>query len=241
VLDTWSEAREPLEVLEDSTPKEGPLEVVLVDDHQLFSRGLELLLNTSPDARVRVVARTEDAGQALELVRKKRPQVAIIDLAMPPPGGLGAIEAVKRHYPHVRVLALSGTDDVEVAISSLRAGADGFLLKSSEPELLVPPLLTLASGLSVLPRPLLGALLGSTRPGQEALNRLTSDERELLRLIARGLETTEISERLFVSERTAKRMVASLLRRIGAANRVQAAALAGQYGLLDPLPDSSLS
>jgi DNA-binding NarL/FixJ family response regulator len=228
-------------VLEDGKPKDGPLSVVLVDDHQLFSRGLELLLNTAPDARVRVVARTEDAGQALDLVRRNRPEVAIIDLAMPPPGGLAAIEAVKRHYPHVRVLALSGTDDVEVAIASLRAGADGFLLKSSEPELLVPPLLTLASGLSVIPRPLLAALLGATRPGQEALSRLSSPERDLLRLIARGLETTEISERLFVSERTAKRMVASLLRRIGASNRVQAAALAGQYGLLDALPDNSLS
>lgn len=228
-------------MLEDGKPKDGPLSVVLVDDHQLFSRGLELLLNTAPDARVRVVARTEDAGQALDLVRRNRPEVAIIDLAMPPPGGLAAIEAVKRHYPHVRVLALSGTDDVEVAISSLRAGADGFLLKSSEPELLVPPLLTLASGLSVVPRPLLAALLGATRPGQEALSRLSSAERDLLRLIARGLETTEISERLFVSERTAKRMVAALLRRIGASNRVQAAALAGQYGLLDALPDNSLT
>lgn len=228
-------------MLREGTPKEGPLSVVLVDDHQLFSRGLELLLNTAPDARVRVVARTEDAGQALELVRRNRPQVAIIDLAMPPPGGLAAIETVKRHYPHVRVLALSGTDDIEVAIASLRAGADGFLLKSSEPELLVPPLLTVASGLAVVPRPLLAALLGSTRPGQEALERLSVAERDLLSLIAQGLETTEIAERLFVSERTAKRMVASLLRRIGAANRVQAAALAGQYGLLDPLPDNSLS
>jgi DNA-binding NarL/FixJ family response regulator len=225
----------------DGTPNDGPLNVVLVDDHQLFSRGLELLLNTAPDARVRVVARTEDASQALELVRRHRPQVAIIDLAMPPPGGLAAIEMVKRHYPHVRVLALSGTDDVEVAISSLRAGADGFLLKSSEPELLIPPLLSIASGLSVVPRPLLAALLGPTRPGQEALSRLSSEERDLLRLIAQGLETTDIAERLFVSERTAKRMVASLLRRIGASNRVQGAALAGQYGLLDPLPDSSLS
>src|SRR5205823_11253085 len=83
------------------------LTVVLVDDHQLFSRGLELLLNTDPESRVRVLARTEDADKAVELVRHHQPKVAIIDLVMPPPGGLAAVAAVKRNYPQVKVLALS--------------------------------------------------------------------------------------------------------------------------------------
>src|SRR5207253_2548084 len=95
-----------------------------------------------------VLARTEAASRALELVRHHRPKVAIIDLVMPPPGGLSAVEAIKRHYPGVRVLALSGNDDVTSAIDALRAGADGFLLKSSEPDELVPPLIALASGVS---------------------------------------------------------------------------------------------
>lgn len=216
----------------------GPLTVVLVDDHQLFSRGLELLLNTDPGSKVRVLARTEDAGKAVELVRHHRPHVAVIDLVMPPPGGLAAIAAVKRHYPQVRILALSGNDEVASAVEALRAGADGFLLKSSDPDELVPPLIALASGLSVVPGAVLGALLettAKTAPG--ALARLTPEELSLLRLVASGLESTEIAEQLFVSERTAKRMVASLLRRLEVANRVQAAALAGRSGLLDPVPE----
>jgi two-component system, NarL family, nitrate/nitrite response regulator NarL len=209
------------------------LTVVLVDDHQLFSRGLELLLNTDPDSRVKVLARTEDAGRALELVRHHRPKVAIIDLVMPPPGGLSAIAAVKRHYPEVRVLALSGNDDVTSAVDALRAGADGFLLKSSEPDELVPPLIALASGVSVVPAPVMNALLDAkTTSGETRLAGLGDEDIALLRLVAAGLESVEIAEHLHVSERTAKRLVAALLRRIEVANRVQAAAFAGRAGVL---------
>jgi DNA-binding NarL/FixJ family response regulator len=219
---------------------DGLLTVILVDDHQLFSRGLELLLNLDPERRVRVLARTEHADRALELVRHHRPTVAIIDLVMPPPGGLAAVQAVKRHYPDVRVLALSGNDDVGTAIAALRTGADGFLLKSSEPEELIPPLLAMAAGLSVVPQPVVSALLESwTRSGQRAVSDLTGEEIDLLRLVATGLESLEIAERLHVSERTAKQKVAALLRRIGAASRVQAAALAGRSGLVVVEPSGS--
>jgi two-component system nitrate/nitrite response regulator NarL len=219
-----------------SGPPDDVLTVVLVDDHLLFSRGLELLLNTDPESRVRVLARTEDASRALELVRHHRPRVAIIDLVMPPPGGLTAVQEVKRHYPDVHVLALSGNDEVASAVEALRMGADGFLLKSSEPDELVPPLLALASGLSVLPVPVLSALLETwARSGHRAVSDLSDEELELLRLVAAGLESLDIAERLHVSERTGKQRVASLLRRIGVANRLQAAALAGRCGLLEPV------
>jgi two-component system nitrate/nitrite response regulator NarL len=217
--------------------EEDLLTVVLVDDHQLFSRGLELLLNTDPESRVKVLARTEEASRALELVRHHQPKVAIIDLVMPPPGGLAAVEAVKRHYPEVRVLALSGNDDVISAVDALRAGADGFLLKSSEPDELVPPLIALASGISVVPAPVMNALLDAkAASGETRLAGLGEDDIVLLRLVAAGLESIEIAETLHVSERTAKRMVAALLRRIEVANRVQAAAFAGRAGLLEVGP-----
>lgn len=217
--------------------EDGPLVVVVVDDHRLFSRGLELLLNSTPDGRVKVAGRTEHAKEALDLVRRHRPQVAVIDLSMPPPGGLAAIREVKHHYPHVRVLALTGTEDVCLALEALAAGADGFMAKSSDPEVLVPPLLMLGAGLSVLPVSLLSALVECmARPARAALERLSEEERELWRLLAKGLESAEIAERLYVSERTAKRMVASLLRKVGAANRIEAAALAGRSGLLDEIP-----
>jgi two-component system, NarL family, nitrate/nitrite response regulator NarL len=211
-----------------------PIVVVIVDDHGLFSRGLELLLSAASEGRIKVAERTENAEEALALVRKNRPQVALIDLAMPPPGGVGAIREIAHHYPQVRILALSGTDDRDLALEALAAGAHGFIPKSSDPDVLVPPLLSLGAGLSVLPTSLLEALVqlrATRRPAVVA--KLDDEEVALWRLVARGLESLEIAERTHVSERTAKRMVASLLRKLEVANRVEAALLAGRVGLLD--------
>lgn len=211
-----------------------PIVVVIVDDHSLFSRGLELLLSAASEGRINVAGRTENADEALALVRRHRPSVALVDLAMPPPGGVGAIREIAHHYPEVRILALSGTDDRELALEALASGAHGFIPKSSDPEVLVPPLLSLGGGLSVLPTSLLRGLVelrATRRP--TLLAKLDDEEIGLWRLVARGLESLEIAERTFVSERTAKRMVASLLRKLEVANRVEAALLAGRVGLLD--------
>jgi len=208
--------------------------VVIVDDHSLFSRGLELLLSAASEGRIKVAGRTENADEALALVRRHRPSVALVDLAMPPPGGVGAIREIAHHYPEVRILALSGTDDRELALEALAAGAHGFIPKSSDPDVLVPPLLSLGGGLSVLPTSLLGALVelrATRRPA--LLTKLDDEEIALWRLVARGLESLEIAERTFVSERTAKRMVASLLRKLEVGNRVEAALLAGRVGLVE--------
>jgi DNA-binding NarL/FixJ family response regulator len=216
---------------------ENPLTVVIVDDHELFSAGLEFILNAASSGYVKVVGRTADAAKAVELVRRCHPQVAIIDLSMPPPGGVGAIAEVSHHYPKVRILALSGTDDVDYAVEALEAGATGFMLKSATPETLVPPLLAIGLGISVMPEQLKQALLVSgARPSRALLKDLTDEERELWQLLALGLDTTELGERLYASERTIKRLVATLLRKIGASNRHEAAALAGRCGLLDDLP-----
>lgn len=209
------------------------LVVVVIDDHGIFARGLELLLNVASNGRIRVAARTEHASEALDLVRRHRPHVAIVDLAMPPPGGLGAIQEIRRHYPAVRILALSGTECREDAIGALAAGAAAFIPKSSSPEVLVPPLLSLAAGLSVVPDELLRHLVDLADPTSRAVvGELDEEAVKLWRLVAQGLDSNEIAERLFVSERTAKRMVASLLRRLRVGNRIEAAVLAGRAGLL---------
>ena len=213
--------------------RENPLTVVVVDDHELFSAGLEFVLNHASGGSVRVIGHTSDAAKALELVRRERPRVAVIDLAMPPPGGVEAIRQVKQAYPQVAVLALSGTDDFDFAASALRAGADGFMLKSAAPEMLIPPLLSVALGMAVMPRPMMRAVFMAHRYGRELLAGLEDEERQLWLLVAKGMETTEIAEHMFASERTVKRMVAALLRKIGASNRHEAAALAGRCGLLD--------
>jgi DNA-binding NarL/FixJ family response regulator len=209
------------------------VDIVLIDDHPLFSRGLELLLSAADD-RVRMVGATADAAMAVDLVRRQRPDVALLDLAMPPPGGHAAIRAVKRAHPAVRVLALSGLTDEQPRLEALRAGADGFLPKTSEPEDLLHPLLAMVQGYSVLPTELLRGLVRSAdRPSGGVVDELDEDQRRLWLAVARGDSTEEIAAQWIVSQRTAKRMIAALLRRIGAGNRIEAAALAGRSGLLD--------
>ena len=218
---------------EDGTAAGPPVDVVVVDDHPLFSRGLSLLLPGLSGGRVRVVATTDDASAGAALVRRHHADVAIVDLHMPPPGGTRAIAAIRRADPLVRVVALSGLGEADAALEALRAGAAAFLPKTADPELLVRPLLAVLDGWSVVPEALLRQLLADAQPtGDQGLaERLTADERRLWRLIADGASTVDIATTLHVSERTAKRLVAHLLRRLDVATRVEAAALAGRVGL----------
>ncbi|MEU1677493.1 response regulator transcription factor [Micromonospora zamorensis] len=206
------------------------MRLVVVDDHPLFVRGLELLLPITTDGRAEVVASTGDAAAAAALVSRWHPDLALVDLHMPPPGGVRAVGAIRRTTPRVRVVAMSGSADPASALEALRAGAEGFLPKTSEPEELLPPLLAVLEGWAVLPAELLHAMLRPTRATPVDLD---GEERRLLRAIAVGRNTIEIADELHVSERTVKRMTAALLRKLRVSNRAEAAALAGHAGLLD--------
>jgi len=211
--------------------------VVIVDDHALFAEGLALLLESRAGADFLVAGSTTAGEEAVALVGRHGADIAIVDLALPPLGGVETIRRVKAAYPATRVLALSGTEDLELAAAALRAGADGYLGKSADPQVLVAPLLAMVAGVRVLRPELLDALLtAADRPADGLLDRLGDRDVELWTMLARGLETSEIARPLLVSERTAKRMIASLLHKLGAANRIEAAALAGRAGLLDGPP-----
>jgi len=207
---------------------------VIVDDHALFAQGLALLLESRAGETFQVAGSVTVGEEAVALVGRNRADVAIVDLALPPLGGVETIRRIKAAYPDTRVLALSGTEDLDLAAAALRAGADGYLAKSADPEVLVAPLLSVLAGVRVVRAELLDALLVSAdRTADGLLDRLSERDVELWRLLARGLETSEIARPMLVSERTAKRMIASLLHKLGAANRIEAAALAGRAGLLD--------
>ena len=203
--------------------------LAVVDDHPLFVRGLELLLPVATGGRAEVVGSTGDASAAASLVSYCRPDLALVDLHMPPPGGIRAVAAIRRTTPRVRVVAMSGGDDATPALDALRAGAEGYLPKTAEPEELLPPLMAILDGWAVLPGHLLRLLL---RTGRTAPFELDDEERILLRVIATGRSTAEIAERMHVSERTVKRMTATLLRKLRVSTRVEAAAIAGHAGLL---------
>jgi DNA-binding NarL/FixJ family response regulator len=216
--------------------------VVIIDRDLLFSRGLELLLERVSGGAVRVVGHTSDGCGAVELVRRQRPAVAIVGLSLPAPGPLPVIRNVKRLYPSVRVIAMSGPGagagggdaDTNGAVAALRAGADGLFDTTASPETLLAPLRAMAAGMSVVPPAVMAALVDApARRDRERVGCLSADDRRLWRLVADGLDTGEIARTLMVSERTAKRRVSSLLLRLRVGSRVQAAALAGRCGLLD--------
>ncbi|MEU8662604.1 response regulator transcription factor [Actinoplanes philippinensis] len=210
------------------------IRVAVIDDHDLFVRGLELLLPEVSDGRATVVTTSGDAAYAASVVRHGVPDVVLVDLHMPPPGGLHAIEAVRRAAPRARILAMSGDDDPAVAVRALRRGANGFLPKSSDAADLLQPLLAAINGWVVLPDNLLAAMLESDRARAPAPvpAGLSADDLGLLRAIAAGASTIEIAAQRHVSERTVKRLTAALLRRLHVSSRAEAAALAGRAGLL---------
>ncbi|GAA4563293.1 response regulator transcription factor [Micromonospora coerulea] len=210
-------------------PNSPNIRLVVVDDHPLFVRGLQLLLPVTTDGRVTVVESTGDASAAASLVGRCLPDLVLVDLHMPPPGGIRAVAAIRRTTPRVRIVAMSGSDDPAPALEALRAGAEGFLPKSSEPEELMPPLLAILDGWAVLPAALLRNLL---RPPRAPAVDLDDEERRLLRAISAGRPTVEIAAELHVSERTVKRMTAALLRKLRVSSRTEAAAVAGHAGLL---------
>lgn len=219
-----------------------PYVVAIVDDHELFSQGLALLLNRHWGELFTVGGHTAYVEEAAELVARCAADVTIVDLSMPPLGGLAAIRQIKARHPKTRILALSGTGNLELAEDALRAGADGFLPKTARPEALAGPLWTIAEGLRVIDGALLDELLAKSHEPRPALREnLTTQELQLWRLVATGMETSDIARRMVVSERTAKRMVAALLHKLGVTNRIAAAAMAGRLRLLDDLTDADWS
>jgi two-component system nitrate/nitrite response regulator NarL len=206
--------------------------VALIDDHPLFVRGLELLLPQVSGGRATVVASTGDASAAASLVRRTVPDLVLVDLHMPVPGGVRAVAAIRRTTPRVRIVAMSGDDDPRPALEALRAGAEGFLPKSSEAADMLQPILAVLGGWAVLPSSLLATLLASSRAARPGPADLDEAERYLLQLIAAGATTTEIAVELHVSERTVKRLTATLLRKMRVSGRTEAAALAGSAGIL---------
>lgn len=217
------------------------VKVVVSAGTEAAARPLEDGLDGGSNGAIVVEGCAFDARSTVELVRRVRPTVTVIDLDgsdEPSKAGLATIREVARVVPPTRIVALCHSSDAEPSVEALTAGAHGVLIRPADAAELVAPVLAAAFGHCVLHRPLLGALVGSTAPrdsnrDDELLESLNPQYMDLWRMVADGLETIQIAERLYVSERTAKRLVASLLRRLKVANRIQAAALAGQTGLLD--------
>jgi len=221
------------------------IRVLLVDDQALLRKGFRMILEAEQE--IEVVGEAADGAEAVELVRQLTPDVVLMDVRMPGMDGIRATSAIAKSVPSCRVLILTTFDLDEYAFAGLRAGASGFLLKDVAPPDLVAAIHVVSNGDAVVAprvtRRLLDAFahqlpLATDSPGDDGrikeLDSLTDREREVLIAMAEGLSNAEIADRLFVSEATVKSHVGRILTKLNLRDRVQAAVLAFQIGLVKP-------
>lgn len=203
--------------------------VFLVDDHELIRDGLRRRIEAEPD--LEVVGEAATAQEALERILAALPDVVIMDVSLPDGDGVHVGREIRERSPAVRLLMLSAYQSDEALFNSVIAGASGYLLKEAKTDELVSAIRTVATGGSLM-EPLVSRLL-ENRVSREAqvrgpLSLLTPQERRILDLIAEGLTNREIAQAIFLSEKTVRNYVSSLLSKLGLRHRTQAALLAIQ-------------
>jgi two-component system, NarL family, response regulator LiaR len=214
--------------------------IVLADDHPIVREGLRAVLETQSDFTV--IAECSNGEEARQLVAELRPDVILLDLEMPVMDGVETIRHL-RHLPHVpRIIVFTAFDNDERIINAIQAGADGYLLKGSEPREEIFKAIRLAMEGSSLLQPVVASKL-LRHIGQQhrelrdtarmpQVEELTERELEVLHLLAQGMPNKEIASQLVISERTAKFHVSSIMSKLGATNRTEAVSLAAQSGLI---------
>jgi len=214
------------------------IKVLLADDEALFRAGIRAILARADD--IEVVAEAGDGREALSLARAHRPDVALLDVRMPGLDGLGAAAELRRAAPDVAVVMLTTFSEDEYITAALDHGASGFLLKSGDPYELMAAVRAVHAGAAFLsPRvaqrviqQVSGGWAGRRAAARERITRLSPRERDVLALVAGGLSNAEIGERLCLVEGTVKAHVSAVLGRLDVKNRVQAAVLAHEAGLV---------
>jgi DNA-binding NarL/FixJ family response regulator len=211
--------------------------VLLADDQDLVRAGFRMILETQAD--LAVVGEAGDGVEAVAAARRLQPDVVLMDIRMPNLDGLQATRQVMAAGSRSRVLILTTFDLDEYVYQALAAGASGFLLKNAPPEQLIDAVRVVAAGDALLSPSITRRVIEQfTRlpppGGTDVLVGLTDREREVLRLVARGMSNAEIAAQLFVSDATVKSHVAHLLAKLQLRDRVQAVVLAYESGLIRP-------
>jgi DNA-binding NarL/FixJ family response regulator len=211
-----------------------PLRVLLVDDHPVFLAGLRMLLDA--DGRTEVVGEASTGADAIAEAVRCQPDAVVMDLHLPDLNGIEATRTITATSPHIGVLVLTMYEDDDSVFAAMRAGARGYLLKDAAPADLMHAIAAVGTGTAVfgpsIARRLIGYFATQRRVASVSpFPELTEREREILNLIAAGVNNTAIAERLFLSAKTVRNHVSNIFSKLQVADRAQAIVRARQAGL----------
>jgi len=210
--------------------------VLLADDHALFRAGIASLLRAWG---MDVVGQAADGHEAIELARRLRPELVLMDIGMSPCNGLEATRAIRAELPEVKVVVVTVSEDEQDLFEAIKSGAEGYLLKGMSEEEFGAMLTSISAGEPALSPALAAKILdefarmardGAGKPGSPE-DELTDREREVLRLVAEGATNREIASTLYISENTVSFHMKNILAKLHLKNRAQAAAFAIRAGL----------
>ncbi len=208
------------------------LKIIIADDHQIVRRGLRMTIDAEKD--MKVLAEAANGAEVLVLIKKHKPDVALMDLQMPEMDGVEALKQIRLEFPKLPILILTSFGDDAHIYSALRAGASGFLLKEMGGDELVEAIRGAAKGKPQLHPDIAKRLMARAPVPEDPFENLTEREREILKLLGRGMSNKEIALELTLTEMTVKGYVSDVLMKLGVSDRTQAALMAVRFGLVRP-------
>ena len=218
--------------------KMSKMRIVLVDDHEVVRLGLKVLLEQSD--HFEVVGEANNAKEAVEITGKFRPDIVLMDIRLTGASGIEACEEITQLYPEVRVVMLTSYAEDEMLFSAIRAGASGYLLKQINSEDLIRSLDSVRRGDALLDPLVTQRVFQEVRRAVKeeeasAFAILSQQEKHVLILVSEGKTNREIAKSLFLGEGTVRNYVSSILSKLGASNRAEAAAYAVEHNLKEYL------
>jgi DNA-binding NarL/FixJ family response regulator len=218
-----------------------PIRAMIVDDHALFRRGLEMVLDSEPD--IELVGQASDGAEAVEKAAESLPDVVLMDIRMPRSSGIEACRAMKEAAPSAKIVILTISDEEEDLFEAIRAGASGYLLKDIPLDEVAGAVRAVYGGQSLINPSMAGKLLtefatlarrdDDERAQEVPAPRLTEREMQVLKLVARGMNNRDIAKELFISENTVKNHVRNILEKLQIHSRMEAVMVAVREKLIE--------
>lgn len=208
------------------------IRVLVVDDHTVVRKGIEMLVGTEPT--IQIIGEAKDGQTAIQRAKNLRPDVILMDLVLPQADGIEAITWIKRDCPSVKIIVLTTFEDNIRINAALEAGADGYLLKDADGEALLQAIQAVQRGdMPLHPRVARYLFKAGLKPVEiNGTERLTGREKEVLQLVAKGLSNKEVAHNLSLSEGTVKLHLSHILGKLSMSSRTEAAVWASQAGLV---------